>query len=29
MGDRPRNLQDQQWAEPIAPIVIDYNMSLA
>ena len=38
-GDRPRNLQDQQWAEaihqaraadePIAPIVIDYNMSLA
>jgi len=38
-GDRPRNLQDQQWAEAIhqaraagaqiAPIVIDYNMSLA
>jgi hypothetical protein len=38
-GDRPRNLQDQQWAEaihraraagePIVPIVIDYNMSLA
>jgi hypothetical protein len=38
-GDRPRNLQDQQWAEaihqaraaaePIAPIVIDYCMSLA
>lgn len=38
-GDRPRNLQDQRWAEaihqglaagePIAPIVIDYNMSLA
>ena len=38
-GDRPRNLQDQQWAEaihqaraagePIAPIVIDHNMSLA
>jgi pimeloyl-ACP methyl ester carboxylesterase len=38
-GDRPRNHQDQQWAEaihraraagePIAPIVIDYNMSLA
>jgi len=36
-GDRPRNLQDQQWAEAIhqapasgesiAPIVIDYNMS--
>jgi len=35
----PRNLQDQQWGEaihqalaagePIAPIVIDYNMSLA
>lgn len=38
-GDRPRNLQDQRWVEaihkaraarePIAPIVIDYNMSLA
>jgi hypothetical protein len=38
-GDRPRNLQDQQWtqaihqaraaSEPIAPIVIDYNMSVA
>jgi hypothetical protein len=38
-GDRPRNLQDQQWAEaihqalaarqPIAPIVIEYNASLA
>ncbi|SEM41956.1 alpha/beta hydrolase [Rhodococcus maanshanensis] len=38
-GDRPRNSQDQRWAEaihraraaiaPIAPIVIDYNMSLA
>ncbi|HEX4559489.1 MAG TPA: alpha/beta hydrolase [Mycobacterium sp.] len=38
-GDRPRNLQDQRWAEaihqaraagePIAPIVIDYSMSLA
>ena len=38
-GDRPRNIEDQQWAEaihqaravgaPIAPIVIDYNMSLA
>ncbi len=38
-GDRPRNLQDQQRAEaihqaraarePIAPAVIDYNMSLA
>jgi hypothetical protein len=38
-GDRPRSVQDQQWAEsihqaratgePIAPIVIDYNMSLA
>jgi len=38
-GDRPRNLQDQQSAkaihlaiaagEPIAPIVIDYTMSLA
>ncbi|MUL85640.1 alpha/beta hydrolase, partial [Mycolicibacterium sp. CBMA 329] len=38
-GDRPRNLQDHRWAEaihqaraagePIAPIVIDYNMSLA
>jgi len=38
-GDRPRNRQDQHWAEaiyqaraagePIAPIVIDYNMSLA
>ncbi|MBA0047253.1 alpha/beta hydrolase [Mycobacteroides sp. LB1] len=38
-GDRPRTLQDQQWAkaihqaraaaEPIAPIVIDYNISLA
>jgi len=38
-GDRPRNLRDQQWAEaihqargagePIAPIVIDYTMSLA
>jgi hypothetical protein len=38
-GDRPRDLQDQRWAEaihqaraagePIAPIVIDYNMSLA
>ncbi|MFG1781611.1 alpha/beta hydrolase [Rhodococcus oryzae] len=38
-GDRPRNLQDQRRAEaihraraaiePIAPIVIDYNMSLA
>jgi pimeloyl-ACP methyl ester carboxylesterase len=38
-GDRPRNLQDQQWAdaihqaraagEPIAPIVIDYSTSLA
>jgi hypothetical protein len=38
-GDRPRNHQDQQWAEaihqaraagePIAPIVIDYSMSLA
>jgi pimeloyl-ACP methyl ester carboxylesterase len=38
-GDRPRNLQDQRWAEaihqaraegqPIASIVIDYNMSLA
>jgi len=38
-GDRPRNPRDQQWAEaihqaraagePIAPIVIDYSMSLA
>jgi hypothetical protein len=38
-GDRPRNVQDQRWAdaihqaraagERIAPIVIDYNMSLA
>src|ERR1700704_4879801 len=38
-GDRPRNLQDQRRAEaipqalaagePIAPIVIDFNMSLA
>ncbi len=38
-GDRPRNLQDQRWAEAIhqaraagesiVPIVIDYNMSLA
>ena len=38
-GDRPRNLQDQQWAEeihqaraagePIAPIVIDFNISLS
>jgi hypothetical protein len=38
-GDRPRNLQDQRWAdaihqaraagEPIARIVIDYNNSLA
>jgi hypothetical protein len=38
-GDRPRNLQDQKWAEaihraraagdPIAPIVIDYNMAVA
>jgi alpha-beta hydrolase superfamily lysophospholipase len=38
-GDRPRNHQDQRWAEaihqalaagePIAPIVIDYSMSLA
>jgi hypothetical protein len=38
-GDRPRNVQDRQWAEaihqaraagePIAPIVIDYSMSLA
>jgi hypothetical protein len=38
-GDRPRNRQDQQWAEaihqaraagkPIASIVIDYSMSLA
>jgi hypothetical protein len=38
-GDRPRNLQDQRWAEaihqaraagqPIGAIVIDYNMSLA
>jgi pimeloyl-ACP methyl ester carboxylesterase len=38
-GDRPRNAQDQQWAEaihqaraagePIAQIVIDYSMSLA
>ena len=38
-GDRPRNLQDQRWAEtihqaraagePIASIVIDYNMSVA
>ncbi|OBB14496.1 hypothetical protein A5761_16760 [Mycolicibacterium setense] len=38
-GDRPRNRQDEQWAgaihqaraagEPIAPIVIDYSMSLA
>jgi hypothetical protein len=38
-GDRPRNLRDQQWADaihqaraagdPIAPIVIDYSMSLA
>ena len=38
-GDRPRNLQDQRWAEaihrtraagePIAPIVIDYSTSLA
>ena len=38
-GDRPRNLQDQRWAaaihqaravgDPIAPIVIDYTMSLA
>jgi hypothetical protein len=38
-GDRPRNLQDQRWAQaihqaraagqPIAPIVMDYNMSLA
>ncbi|MEN0133718.1 MAG: alpha/beta hydrolase [Rhodococcus sp. (in: high G+C Gram-positive bacteria)] len=38
-GDRPRNAQDQRWAdaihqaraagEPIAPIVVDYNASLA
>jgi hypothetical protein len=38
-GDRPRNVQDQQWAEAIhqaraageriAPIVIDYSMSVA
>lgn len=38
-GDRPRNRQDRRWAEaihqarvagePIAPFVIDYNMSLA
>jgi dienelactone hydrolase len=38
-GDRPRNLQDQRWAEaihrarasrePIASIVVDYNMSVA
>ncbi|WSG62543.1 hypothetical protein OHB12_14680 [Nocardia sp. NBC_01730] len=38
-GDRPRNTQDQQWVaallraraagEPIAPIVVDYNTSLA
>ncbi|WP_068269511.1 alpha/beta hydrolase [Aldersonia kunmingensis] len=38
-GDRPRTPQDQRWTdaihqalaagEPIAPIVIDYNMSLA
>ena len=38
-GDRPRNLQDQRWAdaihraraagEPIAPIVNDFSMSLA
>jgi hypothetical protein len=38
-GDRPRNVQDQRWAEaihqaraagePIAQIVIDYSMSLA
>jgi hypothetical protein len=38
-GDRPRNRQDQRWAdaihqaraagEPIAPIVFDYTMSLA
>ncbi|MBV6762121.1 alpha/beta hydrolase [Rhodococcus opacus] len=38
-GDRPRNPQDQRWGdaihraraagEPIAPIVIDYNASLA
>ncbi|MGW0176274.1 alpha/beta hydrolase [Rhodococcus sp. NPDC003322] len=38
-GDRPRNHQDQRWVEaihraraarePIAPIVIDYNLSLA
>lgn len=38
-GDRPRSHQDQQWAEsihraraagePIAPIVIDYSLSLA
>jgi pimeloyl-ACP methyl ester carboxylesterase len=38
-GDRPRNRQDQQWAEaihqaraagePIVPIVIDYSRSLA
>lgn len=28
-GDRTRNLRDQQWAEPIASIVIDYTASLA
>lgn len=38
-GDRPRNVQDRRWVdaihraraagEPIAPIVTDYNMSLA
>lgn len=38
-GDRPRNPQDQQWSDaihrarregkPIAPVVIDYNWSLA
>ncbi|MFC4604466.1 alpha/beta hydrolase [Rhodococcus kronopolitis] len=38
-GDRPRNLQDQQWVEairqartagePIAPIVVDYSRSVA
>ncbi|MEU4314518.1 alpha/beta hydrolase [Nocardia sp. NPDC024068] len=38
-GDRPRNQQDQRWAEaihaalaadePIAPIVVEYNRSLA
>ncbi|MEU7141924.1 alpha/beta hydrolase [Nocardia sp. NPDC046473] len=38
-GDRPRNAQDQQWVaallqvraagEPIGPIIIDYNSSLA